>query len=296
MNARAILSRIQALKVLVAGDLWLDRWSKYDPLLSSASPETGLESTVLVATETAPGGCGLSAAALAALGAQVDLLAAVGDDGSGLDLRRALQQAGVAPDRLITGPSPTPSITRLVHARTGAEDAGRLETVQFQQPGHVAAEFVASLQGRAAAVGCVIAVEHRPAVLGGLLAPVPLSVLTSLAETCPLLWHETPRGLEQLRCGGRWPLIVRPDGQGGVEIEDGPERQTVPERMPEYPVDPHGARETFSAAAAAGLAAGADAADAVRFALLAAGVCMMKPGARCASPEEILRAEREWSE
>ncbi|QOY90294.1 PfkB family carbohydrate kinase [Paludibaculum fermentans] len=296
MNARAILSRIQTLNVLVAGDLWLDRWSRYDPFLSSASPETGLESTVLVATETAPGGCGLSAAALAALGAKVALLAVVGDDGAGLDLRRALEQAGVAPDSLLSGPAPTPSLTRLIHARTGAEDAGRIEVVQFQPPGHVATAFAEDLHRLAAHAECVLVVEHRPAVLGGLVAPMPRSVLAGLAATCPLLWHETPLELEQLRGGGRAALIVRPDGQGGVEIQDGPERQTVPERMPEYPVDPHGARETFSAAAAAALAAGADPADAVRFALLAAAVCMMKPGARCASPEEILRAEREWSE
>ncbi|MGJ5817414.1 hypothetical protein [Paludibaculum fermentans] len=296
MNARAILNRTQTLRILVAGDLWLDRWSRHDPYLRSTSPETGLESTVVVATETAAGGCGLTAAVVAALGAQVTLLGVTGDDGTALDLRRALELAGVSAAHLITGPGPTAALTRFLNTRSDAEDLGRVEAARFQQPEPVAAEFLAALQAMAPGHDCVIAVEHQPAVLGGLTAGIAGDAWKALAAQCPLLWLETPRQLQQIRADAASPLNVRPDGQGGVEIDDGSARQTVPERVPENPLDPHGARETFSAAAALALAAGAEAPDAVRFALLAAAVCMMKPGARCASPDEILRAEREWSE
>jgi bifunctional ADP-heptose synthase (sugar kinase/adenylyltransferase) len=296
VNTHAILKSIQSVQVLCTGDLWLDRWSQHDPFLSTPSPETGLASTVLVATENAAGGCGLAAAAAAALGAEVTVLGVVGDDGSGMDLRRALEQAGVQRMRLIAGQSPTPVTTRLINSRTGAEDAGRIEIVQFQQSEAVALEFQADLRRLSPLAQCVIAVDAKPAALGGLIGTAGRAVLAEIAALAPFVWLDSAAGFEQVRGVGRPSLILRPDGQGGIGIEDGPARQTVPETSPEHPVDPHGARETFSTAAALALAAGTEAAKAVRFALLAAAVCMMKPGARCASPEEILRAERELSE
>lgn len=296
MNTQAILKSIRLVRVLCTGDLWLDRWSRHDPFLSTPAPETGLESTVLVATEDSAGGCGLSAAAAAALGAEVTVLGVVGDDGSGIDLRRSLERAGVQQVCLLTGSSPTPVTTRLINTRTGAEDAGRIEVVQFLQPEAIAVEFQAELRRLAPLAQCVIAVDAKPPALGGLIGTAGRAGLAEIAGLAPFLWLDSAEGFQQVRGGGQPSLIIQPDGQGGIGIEEGPARQVVPETSPAHPLDPHGARETFSTAAALALAAGTDAAQAVRFALMAAAVCMMKPGARCASPEEILRAERELSE
>lgn len=298
MNAHAILERIPALRFLVAGDLWLDRWSKYDPFLTSPSPLTGLEGTVIVATESAPGGCGLAAAALAALGARVSLLGVAGDDGGAFDLRRALERAGVDPSHLLTGPAATAICTRLINTRTDAEDAGRIEVVQFQQPVEIEAEFVESLRRLALESDCVIAFERRTAPLGGLIGPAALTALEALAARLPeqVFWLDAPDRMQQLRAADRPPLLVQPDGQGEIQIIDGASTVTVPEQVPQNPLDPHGAHESFSVAVAAALAAGAPAPDAVRFALLAARVSMMKSGAGCATPGEILRAEKELAE
>ncbi|MBN9664034.1 MAG: hypothetical protein J0H49_37890 [Acidobacteria bacterium] len=296
MNTQAILKSIRSVRVLAVGDLWLDRWSRHDPFLSSQAPETGLASTVLVATESSAGGCGLAAAAAASLGAEVAVLGVVGDDGAGLELRRALEQAGVHQLPLIAGPAPTAVTTRLINTRSGVEDAGRIEIVQFQQPEPVMAEFQADLRRLASTAQCVIAVDAKPPMLGGLMGPARRAELESIAGAGAFVWFDSAAGFEQLRGAWRPSLIIRPDGQGGIGIEDGAVRQSVPETSPQHPLDPHGARETFSTAAALALAAGAAAVEAVRFALLAAAVCMMKPGARCASPEEIVRAARELSE
>ncbi|WP_321470014.1 hypothetical protein [uncultured Paludibaculum sp.] len=296
MNTRAILDRIPHLHLLVAGDLWLDRWARYDPFLSEPSPETGLASTAIVATESAPGGSALSASILAALGARVSLLGVTGDDGSDLDLRRALERACVPSDHLIGRPGPTAVSTRLINTRTDAEDAPRLEVVQFQQPAAILAEFYRRLEHLAVGVDAVIMAFHRAAAAGGLNGVETRAVLNGIAERGPVVWLETPRGLEQIRGASRTPLTVEPDGVGGLRIMDGDTMQTVPERTPTHPLDLHGARESFSAVFAAALAAGAPASGAARFALLAAAVCMMKPGAGCASPGEIARAELEWSE
>ncbi|MGC4051943.1 MAG: PfkB family carbohydrate kinase [Paludibaculum sp.] len=296
MNTDAILKSIEAVRVLAAGDVWLDRWAKHDPFLSTPSPETGLASTVVVAAENSPGGCGLAAAAAAALGASVTLLGAAGDDGAAVDLRRALEQARVPSIHLLAAASPTAVTTRLIHARSGVEDAGRIEVVQFQQPESVAEEFRAEFRRLAGEVECVIAVDARPSSLGGLMGTVGRAVMEEAAGAGCLVWVDSPDGFERIGSAERSSLRIRPDGQGGIGIEEGSVRRTVPETSPEHPLDPHGARETFSTACALALATGAAAVEAVRFALLAASVCMMKPGARCASPEEILRAEREWSE
>ena len=45
MNAERISKKMRDLKVLVVGDVCLDRWCYYDPDLSEPSRETGIPAT-----------------------------------------------------------------------------------------------------------------------------------------------------------------------------------------------------------------------------------------------------------
>ncbi len=79
MNVPEILDAIRQLRVLVAGDICLDRWCRYDPALSEPSRETGIPRLAVVATEVTPGAAGTIANNVAALGAaRVDVLGSGG--------------------------------------------------------------------------------------------------------------------------------------------------------------------------------------------------------------------------
>src|SRR5271154_2770542 len=95
MNPRAILGSFRGLRVLVAGDVCLDRWCRYDPREGLPSRETGLPRVGVVSSVVTAGAAGTVANNLAALGAgKVAVLGLVGEDGFGWELERALRLAG----------------------------------------------------------------------------------------------------------------------------------------------------------------------------------------------------------
>ena len=122
------------LRVLVAGDVCLDRWCRYDPALADPSRETGIPRVGVVATEVTPGAAGTIANNLAALGAgQVAVLGMVGDDGFGYELRAALAARGISHELLVDAPGvPTFTYTKLINAQTGEEDLPRIDFVYTQ--------------------------------------------------------------------------------------------------------------------------------------------------------------------
>jgi rfaE bifunctional protein nucleotidyltransferase chain/domain/rfaE bifunctional protein kinase chain/domain len=103
----------RAPRVLVLGDALLDGW------VSGPVHRTGREGPVpvveLSSGRTAPGGAANVAAALAALGARVELVATVGDDHDGRVLRRSLEAAGVHTEHCIVDPArPTAAKRRVL--------------------------------------------------------------------------------------------------------------------------------------------------------------------------------------
>src|SRR5258707_1522457 len=97
MNASEILTAISGLNTLVLGDVCLDRWSTYDPGTAAPSRETGISRVGVVSTEMTPGAAGTIASNLVALGvARVTVLGAIGDDGHGFELLRALRRRRIS--------------------------------------------------------------------------------------------------------------------------------------------------------------------------------------------------------
>jgi bifunctional ADP-heptose synthase (sugar kinase/adenylyltransferase) len=68
MNVSRILEGLRELRVLVVGDICLDRWCTYDPALSVPSAETGIPRIAVIKRVNTPGAGGTVANNLAALG------------------------------------------------------------------------------------------------------------------------------------------------------------------------------------------------------------------------------------
>ena len=114
MNVQSILDGIARLRVLVVGDICLDRWCRYDPETSDPSRETGIPRIAVVRTEVTPGAAGTVANNLKALGArEAAVLGVIGEDGFGFELKQALRSAASVSIRrylpIRFRPSPTPS-------------------------------------------------------------------------------------------------------------------------------------------------------------------------------------------
>jgi rfaE bifunctional protein kinase chain/domain len=103
---RAVTSRYAALKVVLAGDVCLDRYLEIDPARAETSIETGLPVYNVVNVRAQPGGAGTILNNLAALGVGTIVpVGFCGDDGEGYELRRGLAALpGVRLDHFVTSP------------------------------------------------------------------------------------------------------------------------------------------------------------------------------------------------
>jgi rfaE bifunctional protein nucleotidyltransferase chain/domain/rfaE bifunctional protein kinase chain/domain len=100
----------RAPRVVVVGDALLDGW------LSGPAHRLGRDGPVpvveLAESRTAPGGAGNAAANLAALGARAELVAVLGDDAGGAELRELLRSAGVGTAHCVTEPGRATAVKR----------------------------------------------------------------------------------------------------------------------------------------------------------------------------------------
>src|SRR5713101_330796 len=146
MTTSEILAQFPKLRVLVVGDVCLDRWCRYDPALADPSRETGIPRIGVVETEVTPGAAGTIANNLAALRAgRVAILGMIGDDGFGYELRRELASRGIAHDLLVDARGiPTFTYTKLINRETDAEDRPRVDFVYTRPlPATIERELVA---------------------------------------------------------------------------------------------------------------------------------------------------------
>lgn len=321
MTPSAILERIPALKVLVAGDICLDRWCTYDPALSEPSRETGLPRVAVTSTVTTAGAGGTVANNLAALGAgAIAVLGAVGDDGFGFELRQALARVGADDSLLVPTPGATFTYTKLLNKETGEEDLGRVDFIPPPPPAENEREIVGRLLEHGPRFDAIIVADQAETETGGVVTAGVRAALAELARRHPslLIWVDSRLRPELFRnvivkpnereareacarlgaasfrelyaaIGHRLMMITH--GGEGVLILDGGAESWVRTRPVENPVDICGAGDSFSAGAVLALAAGATPADAARFGNLVASVTIMKKGTGTASPAEVLQAE-----
>lgn len=112
-NFRELITRFSEARILVVGDVMLDRywWGS----VSRISPEAPVPIVRLEKNSLAPGGAANVAINISSLGAEVFLVGVIGDDDDGKYLSDLLSRSGVSPELLLkVKDRPTTSKTRIV--------------------------------------------------------------------------------------------------------------------------------------------------------------------------------------
>jgi rfaE bifunctional protein kinase chain/domain len=320
MNTSEILRAFGGLKVLVAGDVCLDRWCRYDPREGLASRETGLPRVGVVSTEVTPGAAGTIANNLAALGAgRVAVLGVVGEDGFGWELDQALRARGIDGDLLIRSAEvPTFTYTKLINKATDVEDLPRIDFIHTRE---ISAELEARVMGLFLRVvgdfDVIIVSDQAETAAGGIVTARMREALTAVASK-KIVWVDSRvrsehfRGVilkpnvdeaeaASLRALGRVDfsglrahtgasMLVVTRGAEGALVLDETGQTLVEGRRVEKPVDICGAGDSFSAGAAMTLAVTGSGVEAARFGNLVASITIMKKGTGTATPDEVLTA------
>ncbi len=329
MTAAEILNAIPKLNTLVVGDICLDRWCVYDPKTAQASRETGIPRVGVISTEVTPGAAGTVASNLVALGAsRVTVLGAIGDDGCGYELVRALSICGISAELSVKSPLiGTFSYTKLINGETGVEDLPRVDYIATKPiPVEVEEQILDSFELFVDAFDVILVSDQAETDSGGVITPAIRFSLGNMAREYPekILWVDSRMRSEHfqnviikpnrdeanaasmrqfgrvdyqmLRRHTKAPLLIVTNGPDGViVVEDGKETE-VKTRSEEHPVDICGAGDSFSAGAAMALAITADPIQAARFGNMVASITIMKQRTGTASPEEVLETERSWPE
>jgi rfaE bifunctional protein kinase chain/domain len=323
MNAERILQDIQKLEVLVLGDVCLDRWCYYDPDLTEPSRETGIPRLAVVRTEVTPGAAGTIANNLVSLGVRkVSVLGAVGEDGFGWELLRALTTRQIAPDLLVQSSAvSTFTYTKLINTHTGVEDLPRVDFVSPQGlPASVETEILSRLKSWFEQFDVIIVSDQAETEQGGVVTKRVRDLLCELATASPerIVWVDSrvriehfrnviakPNAMEaeqaclrafqtvdpvRLRETCAFKLLLITEGGNGVRvIGPGDQDRRVPGRKVDI-VDICGAGDSFSAGAACALATTGDPLEAAWFGNLVASITVQKAGTGTASPSEVLAA------
>ncbi len=318
-----LLARFPHQTILVVGDVMLDHflWGK----VSRISPEAPVPVVEVQRESYFPGGAANVARNLRALGPQVAVLGAVGDDPAGEQLRDILDQQGVETHGLITDPNrPTTLKTRIVahHQQVVRFDRERTEPLSPALHGRLLEHFEAHLN-RASAV---IFEDYGKGVLTqrlldqmharakrrdkitaadpnarhllkfrGLTAITPnrseAFAAAGMINTEPL--DDVLRDEPLMRAGQKLLAKWRPEnllvtlGEHGMCLfRPGKKPHHIPTVAQEV-FDVSGAGDTAIATLVLALAAGANAVEAAEISNHAAGVVVGKIGTATCSPEEL---------
>ena len=319
----AIVDRLHTVKVVLYGDLVLDRFILGTPKRISR------EAPVIILRHEAqrdiPGGGANALANLAALGTNVTAVGAVGEDEPGDALLAALEARSVDISGIIRvagfktvtkvrllggGPSSLKHqvarydiedtlradeewanrlTARLVNA---AEGAGAIAVSDYGY-GAVRSNSLASLRLAASSEAWVcLDSRHRVGELEGVHAATPnLQELEAFAGRSLVTDHDVESAAEALRdtLGARFVLATR--GNRGMSLisADQPALH-IPVYGTDEVADVTGAGDTVMAVLTAALAAGATPADAATLANYAGGIVVMKLGTATVSRDELRRA------
>lgn len=323
MHVKEILSRIADKRVLVVGDICLDRWCYYDPSLALPSRETGIPRVAVVSYEVTPGAGGTVANNLAAMGVrEVSVLGVQGDDGAAYELGQALSRQGIDGKWMVTDPAvQTFTYTKYLNIDTGEEDLPRTDFVNTKDWSEATSERVLkNLQIAAPRADVLLVSDQAETRLGGVISAAVREELAEIALRAPekVIWVDSRMRAEEfrgvivkmnedegvasserltgrvdfdaLRQHVRAPLLMVTYGGEGVEVIHPKGRERVHTRPIENPVDICGAGDSFSAGAALALSVTGDPVVSARFGNAVASVTIMKKGTGTASPDEILAA------
>jgi rfaE bifunctional protein kinase chain/domain len=322
MNVSEILEGMKGLRVLVIGDVCLDRWCWYDPTTSEPSRETGLPRVGVIRTEVTPGAGGTIANNLKTMGAgKVNVLGVIGCDGFGWELLGALRARGIGSDLLIGSEEVcTFTYTKLINESTGQEDRPRVDFINTQPlSGSVEAHVIERLEEAVPNADVILVSDQAETNAGGVVTARVRDRINELASSHPekVFWVDSRRRAELFRyvvlkpnedeaadaclrafgtidferlrerCHLRSLIVTR--GDRGADVINAEGTHSVPGRRV-TPIDICGAGDSFSAGAACALALTGSDIVAAEFGNVVASITVTKKGTGTASAAEVLRA------
>jgi rfaE bifunctional protein kinase chain/domain len=318
-RADALLARLAPVRVLVIGDLMIDRY--VSGTVDRVSPEAPVPVVRVEQERSAIGGAGNVAANVAALGCSCTVVGCVGDDEAGRTLETELSMVGVGVDGLVvTDDRPTTVKTRVT--------ARHQQIVRFDHekesdvPDAVADELARRIGALSASADVIVMEDYNkgvlvPEVIAATLAAASERGLPTVVdpkrrnffcfagvtlfkpnakELADALgdfihpedaeWMEATRA----RLGCRHLLLTL--GDRGMALQsEGSGHCSIP-AVARSVYDVSGAGDTVTAVVACALAAGASAREAAELANHAAAVEVSKTGVATVSPTEIARHVR----
>ncbi len=174
-------------KILVVGDLFLDRYVYYDPNLGQPSLETGIKPVVAVKEKFAPGAAGNVAKALSLFGAEVKIVSVIGEDGNALELIKALRKQKIDDAFLVKSDKrPTPVYTKFINVETGKEDLPRLDLLPTKPlTKKMCDELVQKLNQALKWADAVVIVDQMENPKMGILTPEIKELLDKAKDALP---------------------------------------------------------------------------------------------------------------
>ncbi len=319
----ALVRRFAGVRVLVIGDLMLDRY--ISGAVERISPEAPVPVVKVEKESWAVGGAGNVAANVAALGATCRVVGCVGQDGAGEQLRDELESLGVRTDGLVrTHERPTTVKTRIL--------ARRQQVVRFDH--EVESDVSEGLAGALAGAVAELAAESDVLVMedynkGVLVSTVIRAVMDQaasrgrptvvdpkrrnffafsgttvfkpnakeLADALGEFLHpDDPDWMERTRTRLRCENLLLTLGEAGMALQTAEGHSVRVPTAARAIYDVSGAGDTVTAVMAVALAAGADVPEAAILANHAAAIEVGKAGVATVSPTEIIQHSRQFQE
>lgn len=173
-----LLSQFESRRVLVVGDIMLDRyWIGEATRISPEAPVPILEKRRFLSH---PGGAGNVALNLSALGANVAVVAAIGDDNSGYELRQSLIRERLCADHLFVDPGRITTVkTRIIAdkqqiVRLDEEDRHSLSAEQESM-------MLQKIEALVGSCNCAIISDYAKGVVTAALATGVIEMARKLA-------------------------------------------------------------------------------------------------------------------
>ena len=319
------MQEFKGCRVLVVGDICLDRWCHYDPEEADVSRETGIRRVGIVKTKVTPGAGGTVANNLAALGAgRVAVLGAIGQDGFGFELERALSRRNIEYQLLVASPDiQTFTYTKVINDHSAEEDKPRLDFINVKPlPDVVEDQLITNFHLKYKDFDVVVVSDQAETSEGGVITAAFREVIGEVAERNPdkVVIVDSRNRIERFRNAiakpnieeaneacrklfgtvayqrlretvGARPLVVTRGADGALIVRSSGERE-IPAVPVDKPVDVCGAGDSFAAGMALALRVTGDFEAAARFGSLVSSVTIMKKGTGVARPDEVLAAAR----
>ncbi|HEU4766333.1 MAG TPA: bifunctional ADP-heptose synthase [Pyrinomonadaceae bacterium] len=271
-------------------------------------------------TTTVPGGAANCAVNLAALGARVSLIAVVGPDEAGAELRKKLEAAGVDVEGIIV--SDEIKTTTKVRILAGQSHSNRQQVIRIDYEGNpiddgeLRESIINRLKPTAASADAIVISDYHYGVVDqhaidlireSTCEPVlidsrfRLSEFTGFTAATPnedevehLIGHSIA-STEELEHAGKAlkeqlkhkALLVTRGAQGMMLLEDNAAPVHIPAVGSQQSVDVTGAGDTVIATFALSVASEASFADAARLANYAGGLVVMKRGTASVTAAEL---------